>query len=111
MNAIIHVTDMPMVESELSSSDPEKRLSCEQLTLTPYLCGASSLMTADSKELTAPSFATNRRIAARNLYIKRMQLLTASGLIAGITPTSVRKQSVQRTLDIALSQPVGSDAE
>ena len=37
-------------------------------------------------------------------------LLIASGLIAGITPTSIRKRSAQRTLDFALSRPDGGDA-
>jgi hypothetical protein len=39
-----------------------------------------------------------------------MQSLMQSGLIAGITPTSIAQRSPQRTLDIASSQPAGADA-
>jgi len=40
-----------------------------------------------------------------------MRLLIASGLIAGITPTSTRKRSPQAILDFALSRPDGGDVD
>jgi hypothetical protein len=77
-------------------------------------CGASSLTIAstsepanDSKASIAPCSETSRRTAARTLSGKRTRLLMRSGLIAGITPTSIRKRSPQLTLDSAFSVPDG----
>jgi hypothetical protein len=66
-------------------------------------------MTAAKTGSTAQSLGMKERIAARASYVKRIRLLIASGLIAGITPTSIRKRSPQGTLDFALSRPGGND--
>jgi len=75
------------------------------------LCGETSTTTAASKESTVPYSATKAATGAATSYAKRMKLLIASGLIAGITPTSIRKRSAQRTLDFALLPHDGGDAD
>jgi hypothetical protein len=50
---------------------------------------------------------TGERQSGINCAVFRTQLLIASGLIAGITPTSTRKRSAQATLDFAFSKPDG----
>ena len=65
----------------------------------------------DKTASTARRSGTKGRIKARNSYVRRMRLLIASGLIAGITPTSTRNGSSQRILAFASSEQVGSDAE
>jgi hypothetical protein len=90
-SGITAATATPMAESEANSSAPEKRLSCEPFTLMPYSCGESSLTTAASKESTAPCSATKANTEVQTSFDRRTQLLTASGLIAGITPTLIRK--------------------
>src|SRR5262245_52662302 len=111
MSAITAATHTQTADSENSSSDPERRLSFALSQPMPSSSGVSSSMTADRTELTAPSSETSPDISARNSYDKRMRLLIASGLIAGITPTSRRKRSSQQTLDFALSKQAGGDAE
>lgn len=68
-------------------------------------------MTAVSKASTAPCSEMSQSIKARNSYDRRIRLLTASGLIAGIIPTSMRQQSDQQILDFAFSQRDGESAE
>lgn len=46
----------------------------------------------NKRALTAPRFGTLERTRAANSYAKRTRLLIESGLIAGITPTSIRKR-------------------
>jgi hypothetical protein len=67
----------------------------------------------DNKASTAPSFGTKDDTAARSVFVKRTRLLIASGLIAGITPTSIRNGSGQGWLALASLPPDGStpDAE
>jgi hypothetical protein len=68
-------------------------------------------MTVDNKASTALSSVTKARTLAANSYAKRTQLLTASGLIAGITPTSIRVALPQETLDSASSKQGGTAVE
>jgi hypothetical protein len=89
---------------------PGEKVVLRTETLTRSGHGESSSTTADSKASTVQCSAMNQRIAARTSYAKRIKLLIASGLIAGITPTSTRKRSPQRTLDFALSKPAGDTA-
>lgn len=58
----------------------------------------------------APCSETKGHISVRNSFARRTRLLIASGLIAGITPTSIARRSPQRTLDFAFSKPAGGDA-
>src|SRR5215207_3630943 len=111
MRDITPPTSTPTVESDGNSSDLEKRSCCEQPTQMPYSSGESSLTIAAKQESTAPSSETKGYVRVRNLYAKRIRLLMSSGLIAGITPTSIRKRSGQQTLDFAFCKPVGEGAE
>ena len=94
--------------------DPVKKLCSGPSAETPSLCGDDSRMTAstralesDSKASTAPRSGKRERIAARTLFVKRMQSLIASGLIGGITPTSTRKGSNQGYLGPVFSARAG----
>jgi hypothetical protein len=95
----------------IRSSAPAKSSCCAPSQATPSSAGESSSTTVDSGESTAPSSATSRRTAARALFAKRIRSLIAGGLIAGITPMSIRKRSAQRTLAFASSLQDGADAE
>jgi hypothetical protein len=64
-----------------------------------FSCGENSETTALTNEQAnrkpesiVRRFATKERLAAATLYAKRIELLTSSGLIAGITPTSTRRR-------------------
>lgn len=100
--------DTWMGASATDSLDLEKKLSLEPSPPMLFLRGDDSSTTQDSKASTAPSSGTNQRTVAQNSYGKRMRLLTASGLIAGITPTSTRRGSAQQTLDFAFWPPAGA---
>lgn len=90
---------------------------CAQSAATLALSGASSLTTASTsapaghkRESTARSSETRASTYRHRSWSQRMQSLISSGLIAGITPTSIAKRSVQVTLGFASSQPGGADA-
>jgi hypothetical protein len=114
MSGITPHTNTGIDADENCSSVLERNSSFALSTPMRASSGVCSSMTvstieqaSDNQELTAPSSVTSRRIAARTLFVKRTQLLIASGLIAGITPTSTRKRSAQATLDFAFSKPDG----
>lgn len=113
MNDIIHVISTKMDEKEHSLSAPEKRLSFAQKQQMQCLCGVGSSIGAENAVFTAPYSETRVFIDPATSYNRRIKLLTVSGLVAGITPTSVRKQSSQQTLDFAFSKlgGCGSDDE
>jgi hypothetical protein len=90
------------VQGKRSFSGLRKRMQCGS--------GETSTTIAGSKGSIAPSLGMSQRIEARNSYAKRIKLLIASGLIAGITPTSTRKGSPQGILDFALRSRAGVDA-
>jgi hypothetical protein len=94
-----------------NSSGQDKKLFLELSQEMQCSYGAGSLMTVDNPGLTALCSETRGRILARISFGKRIQLLTASGLIAGITPLSVAKRSNQATLDFAFSWQDGESAE
>ena len=102
--------NMPMVENENYLLGQGKRLSLEQKPQTLCLFGESLLTIADKQELTAPCLGTKARIEVQTSYDKRIKLLTASGLIAGITPLCVRKRLNLTTPDSVLLQPDGINA-
>tara|TARA_R110002126_G_scaffold101704_2_gene233722 strand:- start:867 stop:1133 length:267 start_codon:yes stop_codon:yes gene_type:complete len=88
------------------------------LTVQLSLFGGSSKTTAlisapenDKTGSTARRSETKGRIKVQSSFDKRMRLLIAFGLIAGITPTSTRKGSSQRTLATAFYALGGVDAE
>ena len=109
MNGTIQRTDMRTGESESCSSDQGKNLSSEQKQATQCLCGGRSSTPAANAVSIAPSFVMRARIEAPSSYDKLTQLLTRSGLVAGITPTSERERSSQLTLDFASYEQGGSD--
>ena len=98
-------------ETENCLSDLEKKSCSEPRAETPSLCGGTLSTTQASKESIAPRSETKAGIGPATSYAKRIRLLIASGLIAGITPTSIRERSAQRTLDFVLSQPDGVGAD
>ena len=110
MNVTTRPINTRMDESENSSLAPERRSSLEQPAETACSYGESSLTTAGKTESTAPSSETRASTGAATSFDRRMRLLIACGLIAGITPSSVRQRSNQLTLDIAFSWQDGEDA-
>ena len=111
MSDTIPATDTQTSASALYSSAREKRSCCELAEPMPCSSGETSLTTADKRESTAPCSEMKESIKVRNSYGKRIRLLIASGLIAGIIPTSERRRSSQQTLDFAFSWLDGDDAE
>ncbi len=97
----------PTTASASSSSDLVKTLSSAQRQAMQCLCGDGSLTPAGNAASTAPYSETRVFIDPRTSYNKRIKLLIESGLVAGITPTSVRKRSPQQTLAFASSRPGG----
>lgn len=78
--------------------DQEKKSCSEPHQQTLFGCGDDSSTTAsttapesDKQGLTVPSSETNQASKAANSFAKRTRLLMRCGLIAGITPTSIRK--------------------
>jgi hypothetical protein len=110
MRAITLDTSTPMDARDGCSSAPVTSSCSAQSRETPALSGADSSMTAGKKASTALSSATRASTYRHPSFAKRMQSLMQSGLIAGITPTSIAKRSPQRTLAIASSWLDGSDA-
>ena len=99
-----------MDESESNSLAPVKTLSSVQKQAMRCLCGDGSLTPVGSAASTAPYSETRVFTDPVTSYNKRIKLLTESGLVAGITPTSKRKRSNQQTLDFALSPQDGNDS-
>lgn len=98
-----------MGENESNLLGQGNTLSFAQRQAMQCLCGAHSSTAAESAALTAPFSVMKARTEVPSSYAKRMQLLIACGLVAGITPTSTRKGSDQLTLDFALSRQDGGD--
>jgi hypothetical protein len=99
MKGIIQHTNIETDASESYSQAPEKRLCCAQHAATPSLFGGDSLMTASTCEQesdraasTARHSETNQGCSLPTLYARRAQSLLIAGLIAGITPMSIRKR-------------------
>jgi hypothetical protein len=111
MNGITPRTATLMAVTERRLQGQGKRSYSGQSALTLFSSGESSSTAAVNVESIAQCSGMNRCTKARASYVKRMRLLIASGLIAGITPTSIRKGSRQQTLDFALSRLAGGDAE
>jgi len=66
---------------------------------------------SDSKASTVPSSATKDSAEVRSLSDRLMPSLISAGLVAGITPTSIRRGSGQGWLDLAFSPQVGATSE
>ena len=96
-------------ETKNSSSGQENILFSEQTNATQCSFGASSLMTPDRLELTAPSLGTKARSGRHSLSNRLMRSLIIAGLVKGITPTSIRKNSGAKILVIASWSRDGGD--
>jgi hypothetical protein len=107
MNGTIRHIGIVMEEKENCSADLGKRSSCELLQGTLFSSGENSSTGVVKPESTAPCSEMRVPTRAADLFDKRMQLLIASGLICGITPTSIRKQSGAKIPDFASLLPVG----
>lgn len=92
-NGTTHAIITAMAESARSSSDPDKASSLEQETQTLFSSGASSSTTAVRMASTARSSEMRVRIFRPSLSDRLTQSLITSGLVKGITHTSIRKQS------------------
>jgi len=109
MNDTTVATNTKTGESESCSQAPERKLSFAQKQAMHCLCGDGSSTDRANAVSTAPYSETKVSIDPQTLYAKRIKLLMQSGLVAGITPTSVRNQSNQQTLDFAFSRPGGPE--
>ncbi len=110
ITGIIAPMNTKTAEKGNCSQDQAKKLSFAQKQEMQCLCGAGSSTAAANAVLTAPYSETKASIDPATLYTRRMKLLIASGLVAGITPMSERRRSPQATLDFALSQLGGNDS-
>lgn len=111
-------TSTPAADSRNSLSGPARNSCSEHGRPTRSGRGDFSSTTASTNgpgsgnpASTAPSFATNRPSLVPNSFEKRTQLLIASGLVCGITPTWMRKKSTAATQAIASSLLGGDDAD
>jgi hypothetical protein len=100
------------------SADQEKISFCEQHPATLFSSGEPFAISASTSEQdcpkrgsTAQRFAMLEKKRAATLYAKRIELLMSSGLIAGITPTSVRRTLKADCRALASSLLVGDTYE
>lgn len=97
-------------ESVSFSPDQARKSSFAQKQRMQCLCGADSSTAAANAVSTAPYSETKAHTDPRISYNKRIKSLIDYGLVAGITPTSIRKRSPQGTLDFALFRQDGKDS-
>src|SRR5262245_41472077 len=110
MNGIIPRVSTAIIVVGACSADLVKRSDFARKMGTPFSFGenlrmAVSIHARDSRKsvLIVPRSEMKDRSKARISYVKRMRLLIGSGLIAGITPMSIRRGSGQRYLDHVFS--------
>ena len=111
MNGIIPATNTRTGASGYCSAAPVKKSCLEQNFVTPCLCGADSRTPVGNKESIALFSGTNHITSQATLLDKLMPSLISSGLVEGITPTSVRTRSSQQMLDFVFSRPDGANAD
>ena len=92
------------------SSAPAKSSLFEQPKPTQFLCGAGSSTTAVRQASVAPSSAMKGRTSRRSLSDKLTPSLITSGLVCGITPSSIRQLSGQPIRVLAFDTPAGPAA-
>ena len=97
--SIIPLINTGMEENESYLWDQDKKLCCELKKQMHFLFGdglstnaSTREQASDNKESIVQCLEMNRRTKARNSSDKLTSLLISSGAIAGITPTSIRKQ-------------------
>jgi hypothetical protein len=111
MSDTTRLTNTETDECARSLPDQGKRSSCEPARPMLFSFGDASLTPADRRELTALFSETSQQFAARTLSDRLTPLLTISGLVAGITPTSIREKCGAVIPDFVLSLPGGASVE
>lgn len=111
MNATTPAIDMQTDVCETSSSVQAKSSACEPEQPTLFSFGDDSLTTADRRELIALFSETKAQSNPRSLCDRLTPSLISSGLIAGITPTSIRERFGAPIPDFALLLPDGGAVE
>ena len=106
-----HAMSTRTAASENYSLDLETNWSCEQSKAMHVSYGAGSSTTAGNLVSTARYSAMRAPTYRAPSFAKRMQSLMQSGLIAGITPTSIAQRSHQRILAFVSSWPAGDGAD
>jgi hypothetical protein len=91
MSATILVTDTQTGAGEAKWSDRERSSPCEPMAATRDLFGDGFSTTADKKASTVRSSETKAHSYRPSLSDRLTRSLITSGLVAGITPMSVRK--------------------
>jgi hypothetical protein len=114
MSVTIRRTDTETAACDGCSLAPAKSSCLGPRAVVRSLFGGDFEMTASTcepdghrKGSTARRSGESKLVAARTLFGRRMRLLIVSGLIAGITPTSIRKGSRQGYLAHVFSLPDG----
>lgn len=89
---------------------PEKSSSSERQKQMHFSFGGDSSTIPAKLASTALSSATNQRIEVPTSFDRRTRLLIASGLVAGITPMSIRRECGAEIPDFVSSWRGGADA-
>ena len=110
MNDTTRHTDTVTEDGERNSLDREKKSFCELRQGMLFGLGESLSTTVDSKASTVLCSETRASTVAVNSFDRRMRLLIASGLIRGITPTSIRRECGVAIPDFVSLLPDGDDA-
>jgi hypothetical protein len=115
--AVKSMTDITAEESTLMEEGPQSSSAPANISRSghgkemPCSSGESLLMTADNKELIAPSSEMKAPTDHRTLSDRLTPSLISAGLVKGIIPMSMRKKSSQQTLDIVLRPQDGTPVE
>lgn len=96
-----------MVDRQNYSSDQERRSCCGRFKQMQFSFGEDLSMTPDKTGSTVQFSETNRNSDRLTSFAKRAILLGRSGLIAGVTPTSIRGRSEALILGTVFSLPGG----
>jgi hypothetical protein len=101
MSDIIQPTNTKMAGGDSSSLAPASASCCERRELTPSLFGetTSTIRSQSKKGSNAPCSETKDRSSRQSLSDRLTPSLITSGLVKGITPKSIRKNSNAFILD------------
>jgi len=97
-------------EPPVSSSAPARPSSCEPGQQTLFSSGATSSTTVAKMASAARSSATRGRAYRPSLSDRLTRSLITSGLVCGITPSSIRQLSGQPIRVLAFDTLAGGDA-
>ena len=111
MKDITQHTNTKTVGSESCLSAQEKKSFSEHGKVTRCLSGGSSKTILDKQGSTVQCSETSLSISVPLSFVRRMLLLTRSGLVRGTILLSQRKRSGQLTLDAVLKSQDGESAE